>query len=148
MDSIGWWQSCCTPEVWCCLFWSSVNSGNRRPEITLRDHWQKSLPDRMDLPHQLLLQIILDIEVALTTLINNCILLAVYPENLKNATVIPITKYQQSISVDNFWRISLISNLSKVFERIVQKEILYHLKTHNLLSNQQSGFRNGHSCET
>ena len=43
---------------------------------------------------------------------------------------------------------SLISNLSKVFERIVQHQLVQHLKSQKILSNRQSGFRNGHSYET
>ena len=84
----------------------------------------------------------------MTNLINNCIVKRVFPDIFKHAVVIPIAKSSNAKSADDFRPISLINNLAKVFERIIQKQLNRHLKKEKLLSSCQSGFRNGHSCET
>jgi hypothetical protein len=44
----------------------------------------------------------------------------------------------------DFRPISIVSVLSKAFERILHKQVLEQVNGHNLLSDFQSGFRHGH----
>ena len=62
--------------------------------------------------------------------------------------VVPIVKSSKAEVADDFRPISLINNLAKVFERIVQKQLNRHLKKEKLQSSSQSGFRNRPLCET
>ena len=100
------------------------------------------------IPHQLLGLLTPYITEPLTHLINQCLQQGKYPDVFKIAAVTPIPKQKAASNADHFRPISLISNLSKVFEKIVQSQLVTFLKTNELLSSRQSGFRNGHSCET
>lgn len=42
--------------------------------------------------------------------------------------------------------ISILPCRSKIFENVVNKQFTYHLETHNVLNQAQSGFRSGHIC--
>jgi hypothetical protein len=44
--------------------------------------------------------------------------------------------------------ISIVSVLSKAFERILHDQVLKHVNDRNMLSDFQSGFRRGHITET
>ena len=47
---------------------------------------------------------------------------------------------------DDFRPISILSYTSKVFEKVANSQIVWHLQAHKLLSENQSGFRQGRSC--
>lgn len=44
--------------------------------------------------------------------------------------------------------ISVLPYVSKNFEKLINKQLIDHLETHNVLNLLQSGFRLGHSCIT
>ena len=71
-----------------------------------------------------------------------------YPDIFKVAAVRPIPEISGATQPDDFRPISLVSNLPKVNEKVVQSQLVQHLQNNNLLSSRQSGFRPGHSCET
>ena len=99
-------------------------------------------------PHQLLRLLTPYLTEPLTHLINQCLQRGEYPDIFKIAAITPIPKQAAASHPDHFRPISLIANLSKLFEKIVQKQLVQYLKTNNILSSRQSGFRDGHSCET
>ena len=68
------------------------------------------------------------------------------PDSWKEATVIPLLKPGKDRQKQESYRaISLLSCLSKIFERLVNARLTWHLETKNLLPNFQSGFRKGRS---
>ena len=68
------------------------------------------------------------------------------PDSWKEATVIPLLKPAKDRQKQESYRaISLLSCLSKIFERLVNARLTWHLETKNLLPNFQSGFRKGRS---
>ena len=72
----------------------------------------------------------------------------IYPSNFKEANIKPIFKNKGSPSDYTCYRpISILSSLSKVFEKIVFKGIYSHLLNHSLLNDKQSGYRRSHSTE-
>ncbi|XP_055348654.1 uncharacterized protein LOC129595621 [Paramacrobiotus metropolitanus] len=84
----------------------------------------------------------------LTCMINASLKSGVYPAIFKNADVVAIPKQANARQPDDYRPISLACNLSKVFEKVVQNQLVTVLKRNNILSDKQSGFRKGHSCET
>ena len=50
--------------------------------------------------------------------------------------------------MNNYRPISLLPVFSKIFEKVVQKQLYDYLMTNNLLSESQHGFRENHSTET
>jgi ribonuclease HI len=68
------------------------------------------------------------------------------PDSWKQATVIPLLKPgKERQKPESYRAISLLSCLSKIFERLVNARLTWHLETKNLLPNYQSGFRKGRS---
>ena len=70
------------------------------------------------------------------------------PDKWKVAKVIPIHKKGDKLDFNNYRPISLLPCASKVMERVVQRQLLNYLKSHSLLSSNQSGFRPKHSTVT
>jgi sarcosine oxidase/L-pipecolate oxidase len=64
---------------------------------------------------------------------------------MKIAKVVPIFKSGDKQSMDNYRPISLLSNFSKIIEKIVAAKRISHLESNNLLSSFQFGFRKAHS---
>uniref|UniRef100_A0A669B7W6 Reverse transcriptase domain-containing protein n=1 Tax=Oreochromis niloticus TaxID=8128 RepID=A0A669B7W6_ORENI len=83
-------------------------------------------------------------------LLNISLMTGVFPECYKSAVVVPILK-KPGLDVDmvaNYRPISHLSFLSKVFEKVVFKQLTEHLSTSNLFEPFQSAFRPNHSTET
>ena len=60
----------------------------------------------------------------------------------------PIFKNKGSpADVEGYRPISLLSCISKIFEKIVFKRIYNHITEHNLLTERQSGYRPGHGTQ-
>lgn len=84
----------------------------------------------------------------LTHIINVCLCKSIFPTAWKNAMVIPIPKTANPSCYAELRPISILPTFSKVMERIISTQINSYLATNNILSNVQSGFRPGYSCET
>ena len=81
----------------------------------------------------------------LTLLYNSCISSSIFPDDLKKAEVITLHKNLEKIFVDNYRPISLLNCFSKIFERLVHKQVVSFLHKHALLYQYQFGFREKHS---
>lgn len=82
------------------------------------------------------------ISPGLTTFFNFSINNGVFPKKWKTSNVVPIFKNKgEKSDVKNYRPISLLNCISKVFERLVANQINNHLKTNNLIYNQQAGFQ-------
>ena len=69
-----------------------------------------------------------------------------FPSNLKLAKVIPIFKNKGSSNdVSNYRPISLLSNIDKIFEKLVHSRVTNFLEQNNSIFMYQFGFRNKHS---
>ena len=70
----------------------------------------------------------------------------IFPEKLKIANVKAVYKKKGDKSVINNYRpIALLSNISKIFEKIIYSRLINYLESQNLLSNTQNGFRKNKS---
>jgi hypothetical protein len=77
-------------------------------------------------------------------LMNNCI-----PNEWKFAIVTPLYKNKGDLSDFNNYRgISVLSPFAKLFEKILQRQILDFFNSNELFHKSQQGFRSGFSCET
>ena len=69
----------------------------------------------------------------------------IFHSALKRAVIVPILKSGDKSIPGNYRPISLTSSISKVFERIIWKQVLAILEQKGLLNNSQHGFRSGRS---
>ena len=64
------------------------------------------------------------------------------------AMVSPLYKKNDKLEVINYRPISVLTTISKVFEKCVHKQLLQYLIDNNLIYDYQSGFRPHHSTDT
>ena len=78
--------------------------------------------------------------ISLEYIFNLSIEKSIWPDNLKSAEVVPIHKAGSKSCISNYRPISLISNMAKIFEKIVNNRLYTFLKKHQILSENQYGF--------
>ena len=88
-----------------------------------------------------------EISPPLTYIFNWAIRIGVFPDVFKTALIKPLFKGGDKTSVNSYRPISLISNLAKIFERILKTRICNFLTKYNVLSDGQFGFREARSTE-
>ena len=88
------------------------------------------------------------ISSSLTNIYNASISSKTFPDDFKRAKVIPCHKKESTHERGNFRPISILSMLSKPLERHVSLSFSEHLRSHDLIYLNQSGFRIDLSCET
>jgi len=70
------------------------------------------------------------------------------PDRWKEAIVIPIPKIKGTIKINEFIPINKLPIYEKILETVVHKQLVKYLESNELITLYQSGFRNGHLCET
>ena len=85
---------------------------------------------------------------SITYLINRSISEGVVPTRWKIGKIIPLFKKGDKANPDHYRPISLLPCVSKLLERVVQRQLTRFLSNNNLLAKQQSGFRSNHSTTT
>ena len=95
--------------------------------------------------NHILKSISLSIYLPLCKLFNYSLQCGKFPTCWKAANVCPIFKKNDNKNPANYRPISLLSNLSKVFERLVYKQLYSYFSENQLLNEKNSGFRQGDS---
>ena len=70
------------------------------------------------------------------------------PSLWKKARVTPIFKSDSALNPSNYRPISILPATMKIFERAVQQQLVSYFKDNEILCEEQSGFRQGHSTAT
>ena len=81
----------------------------------------------------------------LTDIINNSIRNGTFPDELKLAEVTPIYKKANPFDITNYRAVSLLSHVSKVYERIIFNQISAYFEP--LFSTFLTGFRKNHNTQ-
>ena len=81
----------------------------------------------------------------LNDMINMSFNKGVFPNILKIANVFPIHKEGDKLDCNNYWPISLLSNIRKFFEKSMHIRLINFLRKNKLLFCHQFGFWNGYS---
>ena len=96
----------------------------------------------------LLKKIANSIKPALALIINQSLHTGIFPTKLKIAKVLPLFKNKgDSHLFDNYRPISLLPTISKIFERVVHKQLYDYFAENDLFYKSQYGYRKGHSTE-
>ena len=78
-------------------------------------------------------------------LINKSLITGKFPDVLKLAKVCPIYKKNEIDECENYRPISLLSNIGKIFEKVMYKRIWNFLNEFDIIFEKQFGFRKKHS---
>ena len=93
-----------------------------------------------------LLKIIADIIVVpLCVIVNNSFSSGVFPDALKLSKVVPIHKGESTLDPNNYRPISLLPIFDKIIEKLMHKQLYCFLNSHNILFENQFGFRKNSS---
>ena len=99
------------------------------------------------LPTELLKHIMNALIQPLTHVINQMINTGLLPDNLKIAKVKPLFKKGDKSLFMNYRRISLLSAISKVFEKKIFKQLYAYFTENDIFFKSQYGFQSKHSTE-
>ena len=75
------------------------------------------------------------------TIFNSCIQRGKFPDALKIAEVVPVFIKGDSNLLTNYRPISIVSQTSKIFEKLISNRINDYLEKYHLISDKQIGFR-------
>ena len=81
----------------------------------------------------------------LTNTINHSLKEFTFPDELKQSKVIPVYKKLDPLQRDNSRPVTLLPHISKVFERVIYKQINSFME--NKISNCVTGFRKSHGTQ-
>lgn len=111
-----------------------------------------SLPDKYDskdiLNNNIIKRTFNTVGYILLHLVNTSLEKGVLPDKLKTSTVTPVPKIQNTFSLNKFRPINTLPCLEKIIEKVVYKQLSEFINNNNILIETQSGFRQGHSCES
>ena len=82
----------------------------------------------------------------ISMILNQCTSSGIFPDLLKEAIIIPIFQKGDKLLEKNYRPISLLSNISKIFEKALYSRLYGFFDKNNCLYNLQFGFRNSHSA--
>ena len=94
-----------------------------------------------NIPVKLIKLIPYNMSVALTDIFNESFKTGIFPDLLKLAHVTPIHKGNSRMAVTNYRPISVLPNITKIFEQIVHKRVYDFLILHNIIYEHQFGFQ-------
>lgn len=84
----------------------------------------------------------------LTQLVNISYKTSKFPTCMKKALVKPVHKKDNTEDPANYRPLSILSIVSKVFERSATNQLVQYLEENNLLTKTQHAYRKGHSTQT
>lgn len=82
------------------------------------------------------------------SIINESLISGIFPEAWKTTTVVPVPKVSRPVKCEDYRPINMLPTCEKVLEKVVKSQLYTFLESSKLLSNNQSGYRKNHSCET
>ena len=85
---------------------------------------------------------------SLTLIFNKSIEQSEFPDDLKIGKILPIFKSGERNDANNYRPISVLSCISRIFERLIYEQFYSYLVNNSLLNPRQSGFRSLHSTVT
>lgn len=84
----------------------------------------------------------------ITTIINKSVSTGTFPEKLKIIKVVPIFKGGKAEDTTNYRPISIPPIMDKIFEKILNQQLMDHIESNKLLHKRQYGFRHKSNTDT
>ena len=92
-------------------------------------------------------KIIVNISKPLVYLYNLSFSEGIFPDSMKLAKVLPLYKTDDPTSFSNYRPVSLLSQFSKILEKLFNNRLMKFIDKNNVLFEGQYGFRQNHSTE-
>ena len=97
------------------------------------------------IPNKILKQLNFSLSQPIMNICNKSFKTGIFPEKLKISKIIPIHKKKSKTIMANYRPISLLSNISKLIEKLMFSRLYKYLEAQNLIYELQFGFRAKHS---
>lgn len=81
-------------------------------------------------------------------IINKSLSDGIYPKCWRDTLIVPVPKINRAKSPIDYRPINMLTIYQKILEKIVAKQLSEFLEENKIICEEQSGFRQGHSCET
>jgi len=81
----------------------------------------------------------------ISNIINTCIQNSYFPNSFKIGRVVPVPKKNTPNSLDDYRPITVLSCMSKIFEKVLANQIHTHINTQSIFPSSLMGGRSGHS---
>ena len=81
-------------------------------------------------------------------ILNLSIITGIFPDDWKNARATQIYKSDEKAESGNYRPISVISNVARIFEKLIYNQLSLFLNENEVFAENQSGFRLNYSTET
>ena len=114
----------------------------------LRDMKDNKSPGVDGIPPKLLLEIVEQISIPLSTVFNLSLEEGVVPLEWKEANIIPLLKKGSRSKSNNYRPVSLTSVICKLLERLIKDHLVDFLFKNNFINPSQYGFLKARSCLT
>jgi hypothetical protein len=101
----------------------------------------KKAPGCDSIPAKVLKEIVLELTVPLTDLINMIVMTSTYPDQMKYAHVIPLFKGGDKDSPKSYRGISLLTMLNKIVEKLILKRLINFMRKNQIDDRTQYGYR-------
>lgn len=98
-----------------------------------------------EIPVKLLKFIVDEIAEPLAYIVNLTLSSGIFPENFKVSLIKAIYKKGNKTEINNYRPVALLSNVSKIFEKIIYNRLITFLEHFQILSDTQNGFRKNKS---
>lgn len=108
----------------------------------------KNNTDEFFIKPSVLLDSIFVIGPQLANIINQSFQTGIFPDILKQSTIVPIQKKSGSIMINDHRPIHTLPCCERLIESLVHSQLNDYINKHNILTSNQSGYRSNHSCET
>ena len=89
-----------------------------------------------------------EITSPIVNIINSSFDKEIFPDSWKVAGVCPVPKIDNPINEKDFRPISILPVLSKIYEKVILKQLSAYIERTSIYSSTQSGFLKGHSTQT
>ena len=127
-------------------FFTFQNVNEPQIEKEIRELCSKKAPGADGIPANILIDAVDILKHPIKELLYNSVLNHDFPpNNLKKANVTPLYKKDGNIDKKNYRPISVLPSMSKIFERLMFKQISSFIETK--MSQYLYGFRKGHSTQ-
>lgn len=71
-----------------------------------------------------------------------------FPETWKQSQIKPIYKVKNSKNMKDIRPINMLPTYEKIIEKLADEQLQRHIDKNKIITENQSGYRKGHSCET